>query len=383
MKNIFISVGESSGDIHAARIIFALQKKNTNLQFYGIGGKEMTKLGFNTLFPIQKFSVMGFVEVVKHLPFFKTVIKKIKLEFQERKPSLVILIDYPGLNFQIAKIAHKLNIPILYYITPQVWAWNKRRVYKIKKLVTKSAVIFPFEKELFQDIGIDVEFVGHPIVEEIEFKLSKEEFISKYNLRNDKKWLAFLPGSRNIEIKKILPQFVNTISVLSKRDKYQFLLSISDTVDKNIFLKIIDSIRGKISLVTDVYEMIKYSDVVISKSGTSTLQTGFIGTPLIIVYKTSFISYLIGRYFVKIKYIGLPNIMLGKSIVPELIQNNANPEQIIKEIDKIENDKIYREQMITELSRIRNLLGNKTASENVAHICLELINETNRSEDIK
>ncbi len=380
MKNIFISVGESSGDIHAARVISALQKKETNLQFWGIGGNRMTDLGFDSIFPFQRFAIMGFVEVIKHLTFYQKVLKEIKSEFQKRRPSLVLLIDYPGLNFQIAKIAHQLQLPILYYITPQIWAWHKKRIYKIKKLVTKTAVIFPFEQELYQSIGADVEFVGHPIAEEIEFNLTKEKFINKYNLQNrsgarlkDKKWLAFLPGSRDVEIKKILPQLVKTISILSKRDKYQFLLSVADTVNKESFLEIIKPVRDKITLVTDTYELIKYSDIVISKSGTSTLQTGLIGKPLIIVYKSSFLSYLIGRYFVKIKHIGLPNIVLGKSVVPELIQNDVNPEQIIKEIDKIENDKSYREQMLTELSQLQGLLGTKSASENVARICIELM----------
>jgi len=395
MKNIFILTGERSADIHTSKFLKQIQKLDSKIKFWGIGGPKMQKLGFESIFPFERFSVIGFAEVLKHLAFFYQVINKIKKEFIKRKPNLVILVDYPGLNLRIAKIANKLKIPVLYYISPQVWAWKKKRIYKIKQYTDKIAVIFPFEKELYENIGANVEFVGHPISEEITFQLSKKEFANKYHLDESKKWLAFIPGSRDIEIKRILPEMVKTIQKLKKRENnYEFLISLTDTVSKGHFYQIIEPIKNYISIIDEIYELMKYCDLVISKSGTSTLETGYIGTPMIVVYKTSFLSYLIAKHFVNIDMIALPNIVAGKKIVPELIQKEVNSTNIINNIDSILNDEKNYKKMKEELSILQEKLGNKKASESarpdfipdifpiyreswrMAKIALSMINET-------
>jgi lipid-A-disaccharide synthase len=382
MKNIFILAGERSADLHTSEFLKQIQKLDSDITFWGIGSIKMQKLGFEPIFPFERFSIIGFAEILKHLAFFYQVINKIKKEFIKRKPNLVILVDYPGLNLRIAKIAKNLKIPVLYYISPQVWAWKKKRIYKIKRYTDKIAVIFPFEKDLYDKIGANVEFVGHPIAEEITFQLSKKEFAKKYHLDESKKWLAFIPGSRDIEIKRILPEMVKTIQKLKKRENnnYEFLISLADTVSKKHFYQIIEPIKNYISIIDKIYELMKYSDLVISKSGTSTLETGYIGTPMIVVYKTSLPSYLIAKHFVNIDMIALPNIVAGKKIVPELIQKQVNPTNIINNIDLILNDEKNYKKMKEELSILQEKLGNKKAFEStggrMAKIVLSMINET-------
>ncbi|MCD6102219.1 MAG: lipid-A-disaccharide synthase [Candidatus Cloacimonetes bacterium] len=382
MKNIFILAGERSADIHTSEFLKQIQKLDSKIKFWGIGGPKMQNLEFESIFPFERFSVIGFAEILKHLAFFYQVINKIKKEFIKRKPNLVMLVDYPGLNLRIAKIAKNLKIPVLYYISPQVWAWKKKRIYKIKRYTDKIAVIFPFEKELYEQIGANVEFVGHPISEEITFQLTKKEFAQKYKLDESKKWLAFIPGSRDVEIKRILPEMVKTIQKLKKRENnnYEFLISLADTVSKKHFYQIIEPIKNYISIIDEIYELMKYCDLVISKSGTSTLETGYIGTPMIVVYKTSFLSYLIAKHFVNIDMIALPNIVAGKKIVPELIQKEVNPTNIINNIDLILNDKKNYKKIKKELSILHEKFGNKKASRNVARIAFSIINETENKE---
>ena len=382
MKNIFILAGEQSADLHTSELLKHIKKLDSEINFWGIGGPLMQKQGFDAIFQFEKLSIIGFTEVLKHIGFFYQLIYKIRKELIRRKPSLVILVDYPGLNIRIAKITKQLKIPVLYYISPQVWAWKKNRIYKIKKFTNKIAVIFPFEKELYDEIGADVEFVGHPIAEEIKYKISKEEFSKQYQLDMKKKWLAFLPGSRDVEIKRILPEIVKTIQALKKRkkNKFEFLVSRAETVSKKQFYKIINPIKNDIKIIIESYELMKYSNLVISKSGTSTLETGFIGTPMIVVYKTSMLSYIIAKHYIKIDMIALPNIISGKKIVPELIQKDVNQAKIIKNIDLILNDNKNYEIIKKELSILHDKLGNKKASQNLARIALSIIDETENKE---
>ena len=378
MKNIFFLVGERSADLHASYVVKELQKRKPNLLLWGIGGKNMQNYGFTSIYPFKRFNVIGFIEVLKHLIFFFNVKKRVKLFFKNRKPELVVLVDYPGLNLQIAKMAHKMGLKILYYITPQFWAWKEKRKYKLKKYCNKLAVIFPFEKKLLTDINTNVEFVGHPLNEELTFSLSKAQFIKKYNLSKHNKFIGFIPGSRNSEIKKILPPLVDTIEKLKdqRNSNYEILISYSDSVSKSLFDKLISPIKEKVSIVDETHSLMKYSDFLICKSGTSSLEAAYIGTPLIVIYKTSYISYLIAKFFVKIDMIAMPNIILGKKVIPELIQNDLNSKSLLKSIENhFENKKNYK-QLKNHLKMVSAKLKGKKPSKKVAQIIIEQINET-------
>lgn len=378
MKNIFILVGERSADIHAAEVIKQIKQKEPDIECWGIGGKRMQACGFESIFPFEKFSIMGFIEVISHLFFIMKVLKKIKQELIFRKPDLVLLVDYPGLNIKIGKIAHSLGMPVLYYISPQVWAWKKKRVHTIAKIANMVAVIFPFEKEFYEEVDARVEFVGHPISEEIIIQETREEFAKTHDIDTKKKWLGFIPGSRNVEIKRILPIIVAVINKLEKcyAGQYEFIISQADTVSEKLFDKIILPIKDFVHLTHNSHALMNYSYIVVCKSGTSTLETAYLGTPMIVVYKVAGLSYLIARAFIKIKIISLANIVLGKKVVPELLQKNATPEKIISHILEYLNNDDYYVAIQKDLKKIKKLIGTYNTSEKVAGFALDIINET-------
>ncbi len=378
MKNIFMLVGEPSADVHAAEVIKQLKQKEPDLTMWGIGGPLMQEKGFESIFPFSKFSIIGFAEVIGHLGFIMKVFHTLKSEFKARKPDLAILVDYPGMNIRVAKICHTLGIPVLYYISPQVWAWKKKRIHKIAEYSDKIAVIFPFEKDLYEEIGADVEYVGHPISEEIMISQTRKEFAEQYSLKTDKEWIGFIPGSRNVEIKRILPEIVDTVMNLKNlyKDTYEFLISQADSVSDQLFNKTISPVKNDMTIIRDTHALMKFSKIVVCKSGTSTLETAYLATPMVVVYITSHLSYLIARAFIKIKMIALANIVIGKKVVPELIQHDASAENITKAVRLFLEDVKYYENTKSELGIIKEKLGTFNTSEKVASIALSMIYET-------
>ena len=374
-KKIFWIAGENSGDLHASIVLKELNKQYSNIENFGIGGEKMKSHGFRAIYPFERFSVMGFFEVIKHLAFFAGVEKHIKNIFQNKPPDLVILIDYPGLNMRIAKLAKSYNIPVLYFIVPQFWACKYKRIFKLQKYTDHIAYILPFEGKHFNKHNIDASFVGHPISEEININLSKEKFAQKYDLDLNKKWLGFLPGSRNAELKKMLPEFINAIEKFDS-NKYEFLISQASSVSKKLFQKVLNNTNKSIKIIEEMnYEMMKHCDFLTVTSGTATIETAYLGTPLIIVYKTSNSSYQIGKRFMKIDKIGLPNIVIEKDIVPELIQQDVNGKNIHTKITDILSDKSKYNKIINELKALHDILGSKTPSTEVSAIIGKMINE--------
>ena len=374
-KRIFWLAGENSGDLHASIVLKALKKQYKNIENFGIGGEKMVQNGFKSIFPFERFSVMGFIEVVKHLSFFVGVEKHIKEIFQNDPPDLVILVDYPGLNMRIAKLAKRFNIPTLYFIVPQFWAWKYKRIFKLQKYTDHIAYILPFEGKHFKKHNIAASFVGHPISEEININLTREELAGKFNLDPKKKWLGFMPGSRYAEIKKMLPQFIDAISRFDP-DKYEFLVSQASSISTSQLKKIFNEKDSYIKIVKENnYEMMKHCDFLTVTSGTATIETAYLGTPFIIVYKTSQISYQIGKQFIKIDQIGLPNIVIEKDIVPELIQNDVNGKNLHNIILDILSDKEKYNQISTDLKALHDILGSKTPSTEVTAIIGRMINE--------
>ena len=374
-KKIFWIAGENSGDLHASIVLKELKKRYSNIENFGIGGEKMKSHGFRMIYPFERFSVMGFVEVVKHLAFFAGVEKHIKDIFKINPPDLVILVDYPGLNMRIAKLAKSYNIPVLYFIVPQFWAWKYKRIFKLQKYTDHIAYILPFEGKHFNKHDIAASFVGHPISEEISIKLSKEKFAQKYDLDLKKKWLGFLPGSRNTELKKMLPEFINAIEIFDS-NKHEFLISQASSVSTNLFQGIINKVNKNIKIIKDMnYEMMKHCDFLTVTSGTATIETAFLRTPFIIVYKTSNSSYQIGKRFIKIDKIGLPNIVIEKDIVPELIQQDVNGKTIHAKITEILSDEKKYNKISNELKALHDILGSKTPSSEVTDIIGKMINE--------
>mgnify|MGYP002681879417 FL=1 len=358
---IFWLAGESSADLHSELVMKALNDKFGNLTHIGIGGPRMQRQGLKPIFPFEKFSVMGFVEVVKHLFFFFKVQIRLSKLFSTEKFDLAILVDYPGLNLRIAKMADEMRIPVLYFICPQFWAWKHNRVYQLRDSVRYVACILPFEEELLKIHNINCSYIGHPIAEEITFELYRDSFARFFGLDSSKKWIGFFPGSRNNEITKMLPVFLQAAKKWNQNE-YQILFSKSHNVNHQLYMHLIEGQKDIIIIDGYNYEMMKYCELLVCTSGTVTLEAAYIGTPLVICYKASYLSYLIGRKFVRIKRIGLPNIVLDSDLLPELIQGEMNPANIYKAGMQILTDSEMNTKIRKELFKLRAMLSNKHPS---------------------
>lgn len=371
---IFWLAGENSADLHASLVMRGINESMPGVKHFGIGGSNMQKEGLKPLFDFRRFNVMGFSEVVRHLPFFLKVERELKRVFEAERPDLAILVDYPGLNLRIANIADNLRIPVLYYICPQFWAWKHDRVEKLRASVRHVACILPFEKELLDVHNVTSSYVGHPIAEEITFEFDRDQFAFFYELDPKKKWLGFIPGSRDIEIKRMLPIFLETAARFDQ-NVYEIMISKAMTVTHGLFMEILENSGLKNVKIIDGYryEMMKYADFIVSTSGTATLETAFIGTPLAICYKASHISYRIGKRLIRVKRIGLPNIILDKDLLPELIQAELTPYNIERTVRQFLNDPEKMTYVKTELLRLRALLADRKPSREVPRIVKDIL----------
>lgn len=371
---IFWLAGEQSGDLHCELIMKALASEGNKYIHTGIGGPKMQAMGLKPLYPFERFAVMGFVEVLKHLPFFIKVERGIRKHFEDIKPDIAILADYPGLNLRIAHLADEYRIPVLYYICPQFWAWKHERVFKIKASVKHTACILPFEEELLNIHNITNSFVGHPIVEEIEYHLERDHFAKFFKLNENKRWIGFFPGSRNTEIKRMLPVFLKAAKEWDKKE-YEILISKSHSVSHSAFMEIVESLNLPNLHIIDGYgyDMMRHCEALACTSGTVTLESAYVGTPAVICYKANYLSYLIGKHFIRVPYIGLPNIILNKKLLPELVQNDVNPNRINRELRALLKDGERHSETKEELKKIKVLLSSRRPSVEIPKIIDKLL----------
>lgn len=375
-NKLMIITGEVSGDLIGGALVKELKSLKPDLIITGIGGDKMQSAGMNLIYHTDQMAFLGFVEVVKHLPFIKEVQKKLIEVIKKENIGCVVLIDYPGFNLSIAKKMKPLGVKIIYYVSPQIWAWAKGRVKKVKRLVDKMLVVFPFEVDFYRKENIDVEYVGHPLVERInQYKfLSKDEFFTKFNLDKVKGILLVMPGSRRQEIKEIFPEIIKAANQLAAEYNLQVVVARSKNIDENMLRHLGDS-ENFLSIDGYNYELMKYSRFGIIKSGTSTLEAGYFALPMIVVYKTSSLTYLIGKQLVKLDKIGMVNIILDEMVVPELIQNEANSENILSVASKILSDRKTYQSVKQKLELVKEKLGDNGASKKAANKILEILNE--------
>ena len=381
-KNILIIAGEASGDLHGASLIRELKKLDSSLKIFGVGGNKMQAEGMELIYHIDKMAFLGFVEVIKHLPFIKKVQRDLIEEVKKRKVKEVVLIDYPGFNLSIAKklksleLELDLKLELIYYITPQVWAWGKGRVNKIRELFKKVLVVFPFEEKFFKDRNVNAEFVGHPLIQEIngyDF-ISRNLLDNKFNLHPAKEILLILPGSREQEVKSIFPEAIEAASKLADELHMQIVVACSSNINEKVFYELTVFKNFKV-IKNQTYDLLKHAKFGIVKSGTSTLEAGLMELPMVIVYKTSWLTYTIGKSLAKIKNFGMANIILNEQVVPELIQGEANADNIYDMAKNILSDDDLLCRIKLKLSGIKKILGNKNAPENAAKIIYALMNE--------
>ena len=370
-----IVAGEASGDLHGSGLVREMFNMQPDLEIFGIGGDRMKQQGVRLLYHINEMSVIGFWDVLKRFPFFKKVYRNLVSAMDENSPDLLILIDYPGMNLKLAKAAKERNIKVFYYIAPQVWAWGSNRIQKMARLVDRMAVIIPFEEKMFKQAGIDTTFVGHPLLESVESKVDRNDFLQKYGLKKDQKIIGLLPGSRPLEVKRLLPEMVQTIRQLRKNHaEIQTIISKADSVPLNIYQEILQN-NNQVKLAENsTYDIMKHSDVLVVASGTATLESALFATPLIIVYKVDPLSYFIGKQLVKIDSIGLVNVIAERKIVAEFVQHKFKSDHLLPEIEKLLFDENYRKTIIANLKNIKKKLGKSGASNKSARIAIETMN---------
>jgi len=377
-NNLLIITGEISGDLIGAALVKELKKINNDINVTGIGGDRMKAEGMELIYHIDRMAFLGFAEVIKHLPFIKKVQNKILELVKKNKIGTAVLIDYPGFNLSIAKKLKSLGLKVIYYVSPQLWAWGKGRVKKVKKYIDKMLVVFPFEKDFYKAHGIDVEYVGHPLVERVkqyEF-LSRKELDSKFNLDPAKEILLLLPGSRKQEVEKIFPECIKAASLLSEKFNMQVVVLCSVNINENIFHSL--TVRGEKYKVIkgNNFDLLRHAKFGIIKSGTSTLEAGYFALPMIIVYKTSSLTYLIGKKLVKMNRIGMANILLDEDVVTELIQDEVNEEKIFDAGSKILSDEQKYTDLNQKLNFIKTRLGGGGASIKAAGVISTMMNES-------
>jgi lipid-A-disaccharide synthase len=371
-RKLFVLAGEVSGDMHAAEVIKVLRTRCPELAVFGTGGQKMRALGVDLLYDIDDLSVMGIVEVLRQGFFLRKVIRGLKKAIHLQKPDAALLVDYPGMNLVMAKYLHRLGIPVIYYISPKVWAWKEGRVRKIRDYVDRLMVIFDFEVEFFRKHDVRAEFAGNPVVEEIE-RLempSRKDFLVKYGIEEGRKIIGLLPGSRKQEIRYIFPEMLRAARILAEKYKTVFLLGRAPHVDDGLYDGC-NELHG-ISLVDcSSYEVMNYSDMLLVTSGTATLEALCYGTPMIVLYKTGRLNYAIARRLVCLHSISPANLVAkglsGKErVVPELIQHEMNAGKIVEEASHLLDDETACRMMRQELLATKKKLGALSPSGEVA-----------------
>ena len=359
--------GEASGDMHGSGLVRELKKIHPELDLFGIGGDEMAAEGVETVRHVRDMSFLGFWEVIKHLPHIRRVYKQMTSLLDDRRPDLLILIDYPGFNLRFAREAHKRGIPVIYYISPQVWAWKEGRVKTIRKLVSRMIVLFPFEKPIYEKEGMDVVFVGHPLKERVKTSLSKEAFFQAIHFDPARPAVGILPGSRQQEIVKLLPPMVDAFDEMKRElPDLQGVLAMAPMIDRELYAPLLNNHPDIHIVHGNTYEIMGHTDSVMVASGTATLETALLGTPMTILYKISHVSYLIGRALVKLSHFGLANIVAGKGVVVELLQKDVNGKRIASELLPFYRDENRLKAVKAELDEISRKLGDTGASKRAA-----------------
>jgi lipid-A-disaccharide synthase len=369
MRRVLFVAGEASGDLHAAGVAAALRRVRPELSLIAVGGRRLAEQGVELIHRDNQLGVMGFLEVLRHVPRHFALLRTIRSMLERREIALVILIDYPGFNMKVAAAAKRAGVPVLYYVTPQVWAWGAGRIPKLADVVTKAAVILPFEEPLLRGFGIDATFVGHPMLDRAVNMPTKIEAREALGLAMNTPVLALFPGSRQQEIDRLIDDFVATGREMQRRiPGLQVLVSVASTVA-------LDSDRCPFRLVHSAsLSVLKAADAALCKSGTTTLEAAIADCPLIVAYRTGRISYALAKRLVKVPQIGLVNVVAGREVAREFIQNDVVPEKMADAlVELLASESPQRREVLKGLAEVRAKLGLPGADERVARIASALV----------
>lgn len=376
MAKILISAGEASGDIHAAAVTAALKRIDNTTEVFGMGGDELRAAGGEVLFDIKEHGVMGFVEVIKKLPDLFKLRSDFARVMDERKPDCLVVVDYPGFNMKLAKVAHDKGIPVVSYIAPSAWAWNKGRAKNVAKIVDKVACIFPFEYDVYKEAGAPVEFVGHPLLDIVHPAMERAEAEAWVGKEPDRPLVLLMPGSRLMEIEKMLPILLEGAKLLKKQmPQVQFAMPRAGTIPMELLQSKIKASGLEIKITEGHnYDLFSVADLALATSGTVTLEAALCGLPSVIVYRTSALNAFIARRVINIPNIGLPNIVAGRQILPELLQEDFTPAKVANTAMELLAPE-RRVQLEANLAFMKARLGEPGAVNRVAQIILRIAEE--------
>ena len=369
---LMLVAGEASGDKHAAHLVSALKSSQPEIQFefFGTGGEEMRAAGVETLVDVRELAIMGALEVAAALPKFLRVFWQLREAANTRRPDAVILVDWPEFNLRLAKKLKRDGHRVFYYISPQVWAWRSYRVQQIKRDVERMLVILPFEKEFYERHGVQVEYVGHPLLDSVRVTATRSEFCRKHHLHPARPIAALLPGSRRKEVSYILPPMLDAASALSQTNPtLQFVLALAPTIARGQIET--NSLPNLTVVENDTYNAVAAAELAVVASGTATLETAIIGTPLIVCYRASELNWRLFTPFVKVPFVGMPNLIAGREIAPELLQNDLTGERLARQITNLLGSTERLNQARAELAEVRNKLGATNASQRAAQVILQ------------
>ncbi len=363
---LLISAGEASGELYGAKLMEALRALSGNQaappEFFGVGGQQMQQAGCDLVVNANEIAVVGLAEVVEHLPRIFRLFHKVVAEAERRRPDAAVLIDFPDFNFRLARELHKRGIPVIYYVSPQLWAWRQSRIELVRKYVRKMMVIFPFEEKFYRERGIDAEFVGHPLADMQLPAITREEFAINHELDPARHWIALLPGSRRGEVARIFPKLLQAAQLLGP--DYVYITPVASTLDPEWMTSQLHGYTGpSITFTDDARATLLHSRVAAVASGTSTLEAALIGTPFAMVYQVAPLTWTLGRRLVKVDRFAMPNLIAERDVVPELVQDDFTPERVSTELRALLPDGKARSSMIAGFGEVRHkLIGSSAAS---------------------
>lgn len=365
----YLIAGERSGDLHGSNLIKQIKVREPEAQFRGFGGDFMREAGMDEVVHYRELAFMGFAEVIANLRTISRRIEQCKKDILAYKPDVIVLIDYAGFNMRIAKFARKHGLKVFWYISPKVWAWNQNRALKLRANVDRMFVILPFEKDFFQKFSWDVDYVGNPVLDAVKAHNPSSDFKQRNGLLSTSSVIALLPGSRQQELKKIIPLMSGVVTEL--QDK-QFVVAAVNNLKDELYGALRN--RPNVKFVyDDAYDLLSHADAAVVTSGTATLETALFRVPQVVVYKTSGLTYWIARMIIRIPFISLVNLVADKEVVKEMIQRDASVKNVSAELERILSDNQYRSRMLSEYDQIIQILDTGSASENAAHLMLKYL----------
>jgi lipid-A-disaccharide synthase len=373
---ILLSAGEASSELYGAQLIEALRRRVPDAEFFGVGGARMAQADCDLVVDARvHLSVVGISEIVSKLPSIYAQFRKLIQEVDRRKPDVAVIIDSPAFNFRVARELHRRGIPVVYYVTPQLWAWRQYRVERMRKWVTKALPIFPFEEKFFRAHGVDAEYVGHPLADMPPPTITREQFAEEFKLDVKKPWIAILPGSRRKEVKMNLPAMLDAAAELG--DAYEYVLPVASTIHPGWLASRLCTSPQRIHLVTDSFATMLHARASIVASGTATVEAALAGKPFVVVYRVSPVTWNFGRRLLKVPFVAMPNLIAGKQIVPELLQQDFTSKNVVASLRPLLVEGPERAKMIGELSGIQEVLkrqnGDGTAADRAADAVLKVM----------